>query len=211
MKLSAAEQNLLDFAKGEFGESLTEFLLSGLGENATAQKWRFTITYLTDDSVLLKRRVDVITYEPLDGTSYLPRRRGPLVLLALLHLLLRGDQKSQNSLRYNQEDILNSLGWNDTQKARGEINEAVNRYSLLTYQWKMNKYELSHRNLRFYTANESFISGYEILDEEVREGMRMNRITNRVIFNEHFIKQLHNRSLFEIDWNNARRVICHTL
>jgi hypothetical protein len=206
MKLSAAGQHLMDFAKGEFGGRLTEFLLAGLGENATAQKWRFTITYSSDDSVLLKRRVDVITYEPLNGTSYLPRWRDPIVLIAFLHLLLRGDQKSQNNLRYNQKDILNSLEWKDTQKARREIDEAVNRYSLLTYQWKMNKSELNSRNLKFYTVSESLISGYEILDSQVGGAKGMNRVLNQIVFNEHFIRQLLSQSLFGIDWNSVHTI-----
>lgn len=155
MKLSGPEQRLLDFAHGQFGGHLTLFLLAGLGEEAVGQRGRFTITYTSGKSASLKRHVEVITYEPADGSSYLPRGRNPLVLLALLYLLMNAEQGSLNILRYEQEDMLSLLGWKDTLKARWEVDEAVKRYFLLTYQWKMNKDELLRERLTFYTANEA--------------------------------------------------------
>jgi hypothetical protein len=75
--------------------------------------------------------VQVLSYEPTDGQSHLPRRRNPLVLLALLQLLISG-QASQHNLLYDQEYLLNLLNWGDTQEARSEIAEALERYSLIT-------------------------------------------------------------------------------
>lgn len=200
MKLSAPEQRLLDFAHEQFGEHLSQFLIAGLGEEQVGQSGRFTITYASSENVALKRHVEVITYEPADGSSSLPRGRNPLVLIALLHLLMTDNQGALNMLRYEQEEVLSLLGWKDTWKARREIDEAVRRYFLLTYQWKMNKSEMLRDRLTFYTANEALISAHESISREDGE-------SSRIVFNEHFIEHLLSRSLFGIDWNNVRSVL----
>jgi hypothetical protein len=200
MKLSTPEQRLLDFAREQFGEHLSQLLIAGLGEEQVGQRGRFTITYTSSENVALKRHVEVITYEPADGSSYLPRGRNPLVLVALLHLLMTGNQGTLNMLRYEQEEVLSLLGWKDSRKARRDIDEAVKRYFLLTYQWKMNKSELRRERLTFYTVNEALISAHETIS---REGGK----SARVVFNEHFIEHLLSRSLFGIDWNNVRSVL----
>src|SRR5438128_39142 len=94
MRLTARERRLVAFAQEQFGERLCTFLLAGLGEEGAGQRWRFVINYVGEDTSLLSRRVQVITYEPEDGSSYLPRRRDPLVLLALLHLLRNSEELS---------------------------------------------------------------------------------------------------------------------
>jgi hypothetical protein len=206
IKLSNSERSLLSFARAEFGEHLTQFLLAGLGEEKVGQRWRFTITYADSNGPTLKRLVQVITHEPMDGSSLLPCGRDPLVLLALLHLLLNSDHASSNSLEYRQEDVLSILGWRDTRKARREIDEAIKRYFMLSYKWKMNKSEMARQRLSFYTSNEGLISESNFLNEEDANAGQMKRIFNRVVFNEHFIEQLLNQSLFGIDWSNVRSV-----
>jgi hypothetical protein len=199
MNLSVPEQRLLDFTREQFGEQLSQFLLAGLGEENIGQRGRFDITYASSENAILKRHVEVITYEPIDGSSYLPCGRHPLVLIALLHLLMNSNQGSLNTLRYQQAEVLSLLGWEDTQKARREIDEAVERYFKLTYIWKMNKSELADAKLNFFTANEAMFSEYESIETE--DGK-----STRIVFNEHFIEQLLSRSLFDIDWNNARKI-----
>lgn len=200
MNLSAAEQRLLDFAREQFGEHLSQFLLAGLGEEEVGQRWRFTITFTSGENSFLERHVEVITYGPAGGSSYLPRGSHALVLLALLHLLMNGGQGSLNALRYEQAEVLSLLGWGDTEEARGEVDEAIARYFKLTYQWKMNESELANAGLSFYTADEAMISEVTSIDAE--DGK-----STRVVFNEHFIEQLLNRLLFGIDWNNVRSVL----
>jgi hypothetical protein len=200
MKLSASEQRLVDFACGQFGEQLCEFLLAGLGEETAGQRGRFNITYASGEDSVLKRHVEVITYEPADGSSYLPRGRQPLILITLLYLLMNSSQKSPNTLRYEMADVLSLLGWKDTKKARREIDEAGGRYFKLTYTWKMNDSELAEARLNSYTANEAMISEYE------------STVTNdgesaRIVFNEFFIKHLLGQSLFGIEWNNVSSVL----
>lgn len=197
MNLSAPEQRLVDFAREQFGEQLSQFLLAGLGVENEGQRWHFAITYTGSDGAELLRQVEVITYEPLDGTSYLPRGRNPLVLIALLHLLINGSQGSLNTLRYEQADMLSLLGWKNTQEARREIDEAVARYFKLTYQWKMNDSELAAAKLDFYTTDETMLSEYTSIDTEDGKSAR-------VVFNEHFIEHLLGRSLFGIDWKAVK-------
>lgn len=205
MELSAPEQRLLDFSRERFGEQLSQFMLAGLGEEPTEQRWRFTITYAGDENAVLKRRVEVITHEPLDGSSCLPRGRDPLVLAALLRLLLEVNQRSPNTLSYEQGELLRLLGWKDTWKAGGEMEEAVRRYFMLTYKWKMNKRELARQKLNFYTSDESLISETNTLSEEDAGG-RMKLLTSRIVFNERFIEHLRSQSLFGIDWSNVRSI-----
>jgi hypothetical protein len=200
MNFSPQEQRVLDFARQQFGEHLCQFLIAGLGEGQVGQRGGFIITYACGETAALKRHVEVITYEPADGSSYLPRGRNPLILIALLRLLVNSNRGALNILHYEQEEVLSLLGWKDTRKARREIDEAVKRYFLLTYQWKMNKSELLHERLTFYTANEAMISAYESTSREDKK-------SSRVVFNEHFIQHLLSRSLFGIDWNNARSVV----
>jgi hypothetical protein len=93
MELSAGEQQLLDFAIGEFGEPLTQFLPAGLGEDKVRPRWRFIITYLGDERIRIKRTVKVISHEPEDGSSRLPRGRDPLLFLALIRMLITAGQQ----------------------------------------------------------------------------------------------------------------------
>jgi hypothetical protein len=206
MKLSAQEQRLLDFARKQFGEKLTEFLLAGLGEDAAAQRRHFTITYAGEGRSFLKRRVELISYEPENGLSFLPCRRDPLVLLALIQLLLRSDHKPTNNLQYTHGEVLSLLGWKDTTKVRREIDQALMRYFMLTYTWKMNKIELACRRLSFYTSDESLISEINTIGEENNNSGQVKGIISRIKFNEKFIEQLLSRSLFGISWNHVQSV-----
>jgi hypothetical protein len=206
MKLSAAEQHLIDFAREEFGERLADFFLAGLGEDVTAQNWHFNITYTDEEGAKLKRRIEVITYEPLNGKSCLPRRRDPLVLLALFHLLLHGDHIAPNRMRFKQEDVLSLLGWKGTPKDRRNIDEALKRYFLLTFKWEMNKSELKHQGIANYSSQETMLTEHEIIEANKDDGSEIERIVNRVVFNENFIQQLQSRSLFDINWNSILEI-----
>jgi hypothetical protein len=75
---------LLKFATDNFGESLCRILLAGLGEDGGEQQWRFIIIFTDTKAGTYECRLQVITHEVVDGESFLPRRRDPLVLLALL-------------------------------------------------------------------------------------------------------------------------------
>lgn len=207
MELSPQEQQAVAFASEQFGEPITQFLVVGLGEEELGRRWRFTITYVDRDGARLRRQVEVISHEPEDGSSCLPRGRDPLVFLALLQLLLRGGQTPDCRLIYDQEDVLRLLGWEDTEETRREIVEAITRYFLMTFKWGKNRAELAREKLSHYTAMERPISECGTVDHE--ETGEMRRVFNQVTFNEHFIGRLQRRRLFDIDWN-SRHQITHT-
>ena len=204
MELSPQEQQVVASASEQFGEPLTQFLLAGLGEEEVGQRWRFIITYVDGEGARLKRRVQVISHEPEDGSSCLPRGRDPLVLLALLKLLMRHDQTPDCRLIYDQEDVLKLLAWEDAGETRRQIDEAIERYFLMTFKWKMNRAELSRENLSHYTAMERPISECGTF-EEAEDG-QVIRVFNRVTFSKTFIEHLKHRRLFDIDWNNGCQI-----
>jgi hypothetical protein len=206
VELSRAEQSLIDFAKEEFGASLNEFLLAGLGEETIVQRWHFTITFTGESETVGIRDIKVITYEPADGSSCLPQRRDPLVFIVLLKLLAQNEQVSKPELLYSLEEVFSLLGWDDIEATRHEIDEAIYRYSLLTYQWEMNRSELGSRDLSFYKENGHAITNSRTIDEDVRPDSGTKRTYNRVSFDEFFIRGLFRRELFGVDWNNVSSV-----
>lgn len=204
LRLSRPERRLLKYAHDTFGEPLSRFLLSGLGEEGEARRWLFVITFTGEGGDVLRRRLYVEADElaPEIMTS-LPRGREPLVILALLRLRVRGHKPPPASLFYDQEEVLKLLGWEDTAESRLRIDEAIDRYTYLAYRWALSRKELSARNLSFYRSRERFVSGYGYHDVEEEEG-RMKRVSNRVDFNAAFLKELMNRSLFQVDWNGIQ-------
>src|ERR1043165_4385658 len=122
IKLSKLERELLSFAREEFGEYLTQFLLAGLGEEGTTHSWLFIIDF-TIDGTSLHRELQVSDNDQPGAPTCLPQRRDPLVMLALLRLLILQDQSSA-SLSYDMEEVLKLLGWNHTAQSRRMIDEA---------------------------------------------------------------------------------------
>jgi hypothetical protein len=92
------------------------------------------------------------------------------------------------------------------EETRQEIDQAVNRYSLLMYQWEKNRYELASQNLSHHQANESMISEYGTTDQEAVAGGQMIRVVNRIVFNEFFIAGLMRRTLFNVDWGKVHSI-----
>jgi hypothetical protein len=176
-----------------------------LGEEGAGRRWLFTITYAGGDGARLQRRVEAISHEPADGPALFPRRRDPLVLLALLRLLLSGGHASWYELSYDRRDVLSLLGWGDSREEASEIDEAVERYSLITFRWGMSRAELARSNLSSYTAKEGVISEYRTIDEGEQEG-QMRRVVNWAVFSSQFIEGLKRRTLFEINWNRVTSV-----
>lgn len=205
-RLSARERDLLAFALGAFGEQLTRFLLAGLGTKISAPGWRFAITSADEADGGYERLIEVIAPEPRRGSSLLPRSRDPLVLLALLRLLpLTADGGFAARLSYDCGDVLKLLGWDDDGEARREIDEAVGRYSSLTYFSEARGIEAEGRNKGFYKIRERPISSFSTVDEG-GEGGALKRISNRVTFSEFFVDGLARRSLLGIEWANVRSI-----
>jgi hypothetical protein len=202
--LSDSERALLEFALDQFGEPLSRFLLSGLGEEAAARVWLFTVSFANEPGAGRSRRIKV---EPDDipGTPcVLPRRREPLAMLALLHLLIESRRQSSSALSYKQEEVLSLLGWEDAAKTLSAIDEAVKRYASLSYSWGLSREELTERKLSFYNAESRFVSGYGYYNAE--EDGEDKRIMNNVYFSSVFVEGLTHRTGFNVDWNRVSEI-----
>lgn len=202
--LSQPERRLIKFAIDTFGEPLSRFLLSGLGEEREEGRiWLFTIAFTAHHGVNMNREVKVEADDLPDIVTSLPQRREPLVILALLWLLLAGSGSSSSSLSYQQEEVLGLLGWQNDTQSRLAIDEAVNRYVDLSYRWTLSGDELAEKNYPHYRGWARFVSGCGYRDIEQGESGRMRRVANRVEFASEFVSDLMSRSLFGVYWNKV--------
>jgi hypothetical protein len=202
MKLSADEQRLLDFAHEQFGEPLSQFLLSGLDKEDEARTWLFTVTVTNERGVDRCREIKVEANERPDIVTVLPRRREPLVILALLRLLIVDHKMSSATLSYELEEVLGLLGWEDSAKSRLTIDEAIERYAVMSYYWTLSGEELEEKNLSSYKGQSRIVSGY---DRSAIEGEGWSKsLPGKVEFGARFIEGLIGRTLFDLDWNKVR-------
>jgi hypothetical protein len=201
MELSAPEQRLLDFSRERFGEHLSHFLLAGLGEEDEARIWLFTATFTDGQGIDRCREIKVEANERPDIVTLLPRRREPLVILALLRLLIVDREMSTSSLSYELEEVLNLLGWEDSAQSRLTIDGAIERYFNISYNWSLSAEELEERNLSFYNGQSRLVSGYSHYDAE--EERRSGRSPSMVEFSAPFVGELVSRKLFDLDWNTV--------
>jgi hypothetical protein len=204
LSLSAGERMLLEFALDTFGEPLSQFILAGLGEEAEARSWLFTITFDDERGVGRRRKIKLEPDERPDVITLLPRQREPLVILALLCLLIEDPQRSSSTLSYKQEEVLHLLGWQNTVDACSAIDEAVERYARLSYSWGLSREELTERNLSFYDAEGRFVSSYGHYNGE--ESGAYKRVSDTVEFSSVFVEGLTRRTLFNVDWDGVSDV-----
>ncbi len=195
------ERVLLKFALDKFGEQLSKFLLSGFGEDNAAARWLFTIEFSGERGVRYSREVQVKADDRPDIVPSVPRHKEPLVVLALLWLMIVDRKLASSTLSYDQEEVLGLLRWKDTRESRLSIDEAVQRYSLLSYEWALDERELAEADLSFFHGSSRFISGYGY--ETAEESGEIKRTANHVEFSAAFIKGLLGRSLFGINWDDA--------
>jgi hypothetical protein len=195
------ERVLLKFAIDYFGEPLSRFFLSGLGEDKIVHRWLFTVTFSDEQGVHHNREVRVEADDRPDIAPSVPRHKEPLAALALLRLLIVDRKFASFKLFYNQEEVIGLLGWEDTQESRLSIDEAVSRYFTLSYEWSLGERELAEANLSFFHGSSRLISEYG--DQTVEEDYRVKRTVNNVEFNAEFVKSLMTRSLFGINWNGV--------
>ncbi len=193
---------LLKFALDAFGEPLSLFLLSGLGEEEEERIWLFTVTFTDLKDAICLRDLRVEADELPDVVTLLPRRHEPLVMLALLHIL-RSRKPFSSSLFYDQEEVLEVLEWKDTPTSRRSIDETVERYADISYRWALSEKELAEKNLSRGQGWSRFVSGYGYRDVEEEGDGRRSRVANRVDFSAVFINELMSRSLFGVRWNNV--------
>lgn len=202
LDLSIAEQKLVVFAREEFGEFITQFLLAGLGEEDAVQSHLFTITTISSEGTEEKHLIQVIADERPDIMTGCPRQREPLVLLALLRHLATFNEGTSASSVYTHEEIINLLGWKHNAESNLVIDEAVARYFELSYEPIIDENELNRKRLIFLKSRERFIVGYSLDDDLIEEGQYKKAI-RRVDFSADFMKRLKAKALFSFDWNSV--------
>lgn len=196
------ERLLLKFALERFGEPLSRFLLTGLGEEETPRRRLLTVAFSDRQGVRYERRVSVTAEERVEGLlPCLPRDREPLVMLAFLHLLIEGRKLSSFALEYEQREVLQLLGWEDTEEARQSLDDAVGRYFCLDYRWELSGGELAAKGLAFYNAASRFVSGSG--SDSITEGGRVMRVRSEVTFSDVFVTELLGHSLFGVNWDGV--------
>jgi hypothetical protein len=202
--LSERELSLLSFALDRFGDTLGGFLLSGLGEDKTAPAWLFVVTFPDGLGRRRSREVRVrADYRP-DLPPSVPQHKEPLVALALLRLLIVDRKLSLPSLPYSEGEVLGLLGWEDTHESRRKIDEAVKRYTSLSYEWSAGEEELADTKLSFFHGQARFITWYG--RQSVEENGEVRSTANEVSFDEVFVEELIGRSLFGIDWDDISSI-----
>lgn len=202
-RLLGSERRLLEFALDLFGEPLSRFLLSGIGEEAETQVWLFSVSFDDGSGVARSREIRVEPDDIPGEPRVLPGRHEPLVMLALLRLLLEA-HGPPSTLSYSQEQVLNLLGWEDDETTRSAIDQAVKRYARLSYSWSLSGEELTDRKLSFYNAESRFISGYGYYNAE--ENGEYKRVANNVQFSSVFVEGLIHRTGFNVDWNRVSEI-----
>lgn len=200
--LTRQERGLLRFALDRFGEPLSQFLLSGVGEDTEVPARLFSVTFSDRAGVSYTRRIKVVARSRGDAvTPSLPRRKDPLVMLAFLRLLIDVRRMSSFAVRYEQKEVLSLLGWETNEDNRLALDEAVRRYSGLSYEWAMGEEELKAKGLDFYESEEFLISGYGYENSEGGGGAK--RAWSEITFSGQFVKELLGRSLFGINWDSV--------
>jgi hypothetical protein len=199
--LSARERLLLKFALDVFGEPLSQLILAGLGEEAEARSWLFTVTFENARGATHRREIRLESDEHPGVVTLLPRRREPLVILALLRLLIADRQMASASLSYRQAEVLGLLEWKGAMKSRLILDQAVERYARLSYNWKLSDEELIEGGFAYFHGSARFISGYG--HQNHREDRQIKRLVSWVEFNSNFVQGLLGRSLWGINWNSV--------
>lgn len=199
------EWQLLKFALERFGEPLSRFLLTGLGEDKTPRRRLFTIAFDDKQGARYERRVSVTAEERAEGLlPCLPRGREPLALLAFLHLLIERRKLSSFALEYEQGEVLRLLGWEGTEESQQSLDDVVGRYFCLDYRWELSREELAAQGLAFYNAASRLVS--ESGSDMVWEGSRLRRVRCEVAFSDVFVTELLGRALFGVNWNAVRNI-----
>lgn len=200
--LNRSERHLLKFSLDRFGEPLSRFLLTGLGEEEAPRRRCFTVAFADRQDTRYKRRIRVTAEErTTDLLPCLPHGREPLVMLAFLYLLVESRRLSSFTLKYEHEELLRLLGWEGTAEVRQSLDDTAARYFCLDYEWEFSREELAAQGLRFYKGAASFVSGYG--SETIEENGEKEWTESELTFAKEFVTELLGRSLFGVNWGGV--------
>jgi hypothetical protein len=166
--------NLELFIKRTFGDQMGAILLAGYGSEVGLRE--------ASQGVLGAAEGGGEEIWVIEISGNLPHGEEPLVLAALLKLLL---SKGPLGVRFDfaVEDVLAELGWQDRRFARDAVDNAVRKYTGLSYTRKR---EVGAEARGMYTL----VTGYDQITGGVTEGGRRTRVLDRVHFHPRFIEGL---------------------
>ena len=170
----AGEHHLETFIRRTFGSRMGAILLAGYGGEGGCRE-TVGVTGVSESGEETEWLIEIL--------GDLPRGDEPLVLAALLKLLLVGGLLDE-ALDFTLEEVLAELGWPDGRFAQDAVDDAVSKYSRLTYA-KADK----RGAIRGMYA---LVIGYENITERESEGNKRRRILNRVQFHPRFVDGLRN-------------------
>lgn len=156
-ELTAAEGTAIAQAYTLLGDTLSDFLLSGLGESAIAHHRMFTARSIPSHSNEIDYQLEMIN----DSKSGLPIGRDPLVLAALLDLLWER-QPLNSTILFRESDILDKLQWTNDAESQSLISCALERYVLTAYCLIDPTVAEEERPVGRYSSIGRLLIGYEL-------------------------------------------------
>lgn len=198
-KESDPVSRLLAFADAEFGNRLSELLLSGYGESASARQRSYAVLTRDGSGQAQEHIVKVAT----EHHAGLPSGREPLVLLALLKMLFAGQGLQTGRVVYAHKAVSEMIGWEPSPETGEAVDAAVMRYFHLVYGKEESMSIDPGGTLMKYSESRRPITGYDYQDEGESSGGRGVRTYNRITFDREFIEQLKGGSLFDFDWGHV--------
>jgi hypothetical protein len=189
---SQNEKHLVAFLQETFGELLSIFLLSGLGEEGWAGERFFTVSLSAGQGAVEKYRLEMIS----DGDTSLPNNLNPLVLAAMLKMLLEHGETCRLACR--QVELMKTLGWDDSSATGKAVLEAVERYYALSIAGM--PYAENQLDSTGVTRITRLLVEYETREVKTADEMETNVC---VSFNPEIIEAIKKRRLLGIDWNQV--------
>jgi hypothetical protein len=197
---SKAEQKLIDFSREAFGEYLSALLLSGYGDDHALSSQDYAVE-LAEGETDTQLQLMFVAEGPSTIQPSLPRRKEPLVLLALLRMLMKRGADLTDRLSYRHKEVLKLLGWGDTTKDEGTLTEAVTKYFHVFYQLNVS-HEQSGSEGSDSTYKLRIISSYTF---NSGDGSKAGKAApDSITFCRDFVEHLCKRKLLGIDWERVK-------
>jgi hypothetical protein len=197
-----AEHELIALTKKTFGEHLSELLLCGYGEDRAPSSRDLVVELIDGGEVVTRLRLMFVAEGPAGTAPCLPRRKEPLVLLALIQLLTGGGGAVEDGQHLTCSNVLALLGWDETDESLEMVETAVTRYFHTFYQLVDGSGTGGGRALQGFTRKLRLFSGYEVVGgAESRKG---DGAKCSVAFSPDFAEALRRGELLGIDWKRVK-------
>lgn len=192
-----AEQRIIKFAYQLLGNNLAEFLLSGYGIVQANQCRTFIAKSINPIKGKSTHRFDMVSYSELG----LPRGRDPLVLASLIYLLLM-TSGSTDKVEFMHSQLLERLGWDNSNESILIIDLAIERYFSTAYYVVDTKRPKSELILGRYSYYTRLLSSYKTTEVQLADNDIAERTSITARFVPDFIKNIEtaHKYFFDIDF-----------